>query len=95
MDVEGGRSQIELIGLNQNDLENGADIRYQEIRKDTSRCKDDKFLTTILNSKCQKPFKQIPEGRWKYKLRAAESHLSYFHIEKIIEIIRVFGVGIA
>lgn len=37
----------------------------------------------------------IPEGRWKYKVRAAESHLSYFHIEKLIEIVRVFGVGIA
>lgn len=35
---------------------------------------------------------EIPEGRWKYKVRAAESH---FHIEKLIEIIRVFGVGIA
>lgn len=37
---------------------------------------------------------EIPEGREKYKVSTRESHLSYFHMKEIIEIIVVFGVEI-
>ena len=39
--LEGGRSQIQLRGMSQNDLENGAAIGNREVRKETSRWKDD------------------------------------------------------
>ena len=55
--IEEGRIQTGLTGLSQNDLENGAAIRNREIQKDTCRWKDNKFLMTILNSKCQKSFR--------------------------------------
>lgn len=59
--------------------------------------KNDKFLATNINSKCQKPFKwKSQKGRRKYKsARAVEGYLSYFHIEEIIEILGGVGVGIA
>lgn len=65
--LEGRRGQILLIGLSQNDLGNDAAIR--RIRRNTSKWgKNDKFLTTIINSKCQKTFIwKSQKGRWKYK----------------------------
>ena len=35
---------------------------------------------------------EIPEGREKYKVSTRESHLSYFHMKEIIEIIGFFLV---
>lgn len=55
--IEEGGIQIWFIGLSQNDLENGAAKRNREIEMDTCWWKDKKFLTTILNSKCQTPFR--------------------------------------
>ena len=80
--------------MSQNDLENGAAIRNREVQKDTHRWKDKKFLMTILNSKCQTPFRQISQKAGRSTKSGLESHLSYFHMKEIIEIIGVFGVEI-
>lgn len=60
--------------------------------------KNDKFLATIINSKCQKNSNGSPRkaGRsTNLQVRAVEGHLSYFHIEEIIEILGGVGDGIA
>lgn len=61
--IEEEKIQIWLVRLSQNDLENGAAKRNREIQTDTRRWKDNKFLTTILNSVSNAIQEEIPEGR--------------------------------
>ena len=56
--IEEEKIQKLLVRLSQNYLENGASKRNREIQTDARRWKDNKFLMTILNSKCQTPFRK-------------------------------------
>lgn len=71
-------------------------LEIKKIGRDISKWKNDKFLATIANSKCQKIFKwrsQEAVGSTNLKVRARKGHLSYFHIAEIVEIIVVMGIA--